>query len=95
MNIDYETLTEDVLDGTLSQKLEPELTIGFRQMLIDGDRLPTASHFAAQIAEIIDRTVEEPLRPEIKFDLYQEILIACERARANVLGDPPVVIPPS
>ena len=86
MNIDYTTLEADVYDGTFRQRLEDELTIGFRQIHETGARLPPASHFAAQIAEIVNRDVQ--LSPELKYNLYQEVLLACERARANVLGDP-------
>ena len=87
MNIDYANLERDVEEGTFRQKLENELTIGFRAIHEAGDRLPPASHFAAQIAEIVNRDVE--LSADLKYHLYQEILLACERARVNVLGEPP------
>jgi hypothetical protein len=87
MNVNYETLEATVYDGTFSTDLEQELTIGFRQLKIDGERLPPASHYAAQIAEIVNRGAAEPLSPELAFNLYQEILLACERARATVLGE--------
>ena len=32
MNIDYSTLEQDVEDGTFRQRLEEELTLGFRQI---------------------------------------------------------------
>ena len=32
MNIDYTTLPQDVEEGTFRQRLEDELTIGFRQI---------------------------------------------------------------
>jgi hypothetical protein len=86
MNIDYANLERDVEDGTFRQKLEDELTLGFRTIHENGDRLPPASHYAAQIAEIVNRDVQ--LSSELKYNLYQEILMACERARANVLGEP-------
>lgn len=86
MNIDYSTIEQDVYDGTFRQKLEDELTAGFRQMHDSGERLPPASHYAAQIAEIVNRDVQ--LTPDLKYNLYQEILLACERARAAVLGEP-------
>ena len=85
MNIDYATLDQDVYDGTFRQRLEEELALGFRQIHDSGDRLPPASHYAAQIAEIVNRDVE--LSAEMKYELYQEILAACEHARAEVLGE--------
>jgi hypothetical protein len=85
MNIDYATIEQDVLDGTLRQKLQHELTAGFRQMHDAGERLPPASYFAAQIAEIVNR--DASLSDALKYELYQEILLACEHARAEVLGE--------
>jgi hypothetical protein len=85
MNIDYSTLEEDVNDGTFRNRLEEELTIGFRQIRESGERLPPPSHFAAQIAEIVNRDAQ--LSEELKYILYQEILLACENASATVLGD--------
>jgi hypothetical protein len=87
MNIDYSTLEEDVTDGTFRLRLQEELTIGFRQIRESGERLPPPSHFAAQIAEIVNRDVQLP--PELKYNLYQEILLACESASATVLGETP------
>ena len=86
MNIDYATLEQDVYDGTFRQRLEEELTLGFRQIRDTGERLPPPSHFAAQIAEIVNRDVQ--LSPDLKYNLYQEILQACESASATVLGEP-------
>jgi hypothetical protein len=85
MNIDYATLEQDVMDGTFCQRLEEELTVGFRQLHDSGERLPLASYYASQIAEIVNKDVE--LAEELKYNLYQEILLACERARASVLGE--------
>lgn len=85
MNIDYATLEQDVHDGTFRQRLQVELETGFRQIRNTGERLPTASHYAAQIAEIVNRDVE--LAPELKYELYQEILVACEQARAAVIAE--------
>jgi hypothetical protein len=85
MNIDYRTIDQDVADGTFRNRLQEELELGFRQIHDTGERLPPASHFAAQIAEIVNRDVQ--LAPELKYNLYQEILLACEQARAAVLGD--------
>jgi hypothetical protein len=86
MNIDYTTLENDLETGTFRQRLEEELTHGFRQIHQTGERLPTASHYAAQIAEIMNRDVE--LDADTKYNLYQEVLLAVEAARAAVLGEP-------
>ena len=85
MNIDYASLETDVENGTFRLRLEEELTFGFRQIHDSGERLPLASYYAAQIAEIVNRDVE--LSADLKYNLYQEILLACERARAAVLGE--------
>lgn len=85
MNIDYATIDQDVADGTFRNRLQEELELGFRQIHETGERLPPASHFAAQIAEIVNRDVQ--LAPELKYNLYQEILLACEQARASVLAE--------
>ncbi|HYI11459.1 MAG TPA: hypothetical protein VEK57_20555 [Thermoanaerobaculia bacterium] len=85
MNIDYANLESDILDGTFRQRLEEELTFGFREIHRSGDRLPLASHYASQIAEIVNRDAE--LSAEMKYELYQEILVAVEAARAAVLGE--------
>ena len=87
MNIDYETLENDIFDGSFRQRLEEELTPGFRQIHEMGERLPAASHYASQIAEIVNRDVE--LSENTKYELYQEILAAVEAAREAVLGAPP------
>jgi hypothetical protein len=85
MNIDYTTLEDDLVAGTFRQRLEEELTHGFRQIHQTGERLPTASHYAAQIAEIMNRDVE--LDADTKYNLYQEVLLAVEAARTAVLGE--------
>jgi hypothetical protein len=87
MNIDYEHLERDINDGTLRRTLEEELTLGFRQIQQTGERLPVASHYAAQIAEIINRDAQ--LSDTLKFELYQEVLEAVEAARLAVLGEEP------
>ena len=87
MNIDYATIEQDVEDGTFRQNLETELTIGFRAIHESGERLPLASYYASQIAEIVNRDVQ--LGEELKYNLYQEILVACENARVAVLGEKP------
>lgn len=85
MNVDYANLENDLESGTFRTTLEEELILGFRQIHQSGERLPTASHYAAQIAEIVNRDVE--LDAETKYNLYQEILAAVEGARASVLGE--------
>jgi len=87
MNIDHATIEADVLDGTFRQKLQDELTAGFRQIHESGERLPPPSYYAAQIAEIVNR--DAALSDALKYELYQEILAACEHARAEVLGEEP------
>lgn len=88
MNVDYARLSEELLDGEFRRTLEEELTVGFRMIRDSGERLPTASHYASQIAEIIGRNAPSPLEPETAFYVYQEVLAACESARALVLGEP-------
>ena len=88
MNIDYENLERDINDGTLRRNLEEELIAGFRQIQQAGERLPVASHYAAQISEIINRNSD--LSEELKFELYQEVLEAVEAARVAVLGEEPL-----
>jgi hypothetical protein len=87
MNIDYENIERDLSDGTLRKNLEEELIAGFRQIRQAGERLPVASHYAAQIAEIINRSAD--LSETLKFELYQEVLEAVEAARVAVLGEDP------
>ncbi|MEK6374361.1 MAG: hypothetical protein AABO58_16870 [Acidobacteriota bacterium] len=88
MNVDYASLAGDLETGLFRETLKEELTIGFRQIRDTGERLPTASHYASQIAEIVNRGATEPLNAELAFNLYQEILAAVEAARATVLGEP-------
>jgi hypothetical protein len=85
MNIDYATLEQDLESGLFRQRLEEELTFGFRQIHDSGERLPLASHYASQIAEIVNRDAE--LSEDLKYNLYQEILSAVENARVAVLGE--------
>jgi hypothetical protein len=88
IDIDYVTLEDELESGAFRQRLEDALTKGFRAIHEQGERLPTASHYAAQIAEIVNRGAAEPLNATLAFNLYQEILLACEHARAEVLGEP-------
>jgi len=87
MNVDYENLERDIASGLFRQSLREELITGFRQIQAAGERLPTPSHYASQIAEIVGRAAAGPLRPEVAFELYQEILEAVEGARAEVLNE--------
>lgn len=87
MNIDHATLEEDIFNGVFRANLEEELILGFRQIQQTGERLPVASHYAAQIAEIVNR--DAALAEHVKYELYQEILAAVEHARATVLGEEP------
>jgi hypothetical protein len=87
MNVDYENLERDLTTGMFREMLKEELVAGFRQIQATGERLPSASHYASQIAEIVSRGASAPLPPEVAFELYQEILDAVEAARALVLGE--------
>jgi uncharacterized protein with PhoU and TrkA domain len=87
MNIDYTNLEENLVDGTFRTNLQFELVDGFRDILDAGERLPTASHYASQIAEIVNRNAQPPLNADMAFNLYQEILLAVEGARASVLDE--------
>ena len=87
MNINYATLEDDLVSGVFRQQLESELEQGFRAMQTAGERLPPATYYASQIAEIVARGASAPLHPELAFNVYQEILSAVETARALVLGE--------
>ena len=87
MNVDYQRLEDAVLDGTFRSELEAELTVGFRAMRMAGDPLPPPSHYASQIAEIIGRNAVVTLDAELAFEVYQEVLAACENARDVVIGE--------
>lgn len=88
MNVDYKNLEDDIANGVFRESLREELLFGFRQIHQSGERLPLASYYAAQIAEIVNRGAAEPLNKELAFNVYQEILLAVEAARAEVLGEP-------
>lgn len=81
MNIDFANIEQDIADGTFRQKLQDELIPGFQQLHASGERLPPPSYLATQIAEIVNRDVD--LNAEMKYELYQEILAACEHAWAE------------
>ena len=87
MNVDYENLGRDLESGFFRESLREELVTGFRQIHAGGERLPPPSHYASQIAEIVNRGAPSPLDEETKYELYQEILSACEAARVEVLGE--------
>jgi hypothetical protein len=87
MNVDYESLEDDVASGVFRESLREELLFGFRQIHHSGERLPLASYYAAQIADIVNRGAAEPLNKDLAFHLYQEILLAVEAACAEVLGE--------
>ena len=87
MNVDYENLERDLVSGLFRESLAEELVRGFRQLRDAGERLPLASHYASQIAEIVSRGALTPLSADLAFNLYQEILSAVESARATVLGE--------
>jgi hypothetical protein len=90
VNINYDTLEDTIISGSFRIDLQDELLLGFRQIQQSGERLPLASHYASRIAEIIGRGASAPLGPDLAFHLYQEILLACEEARAVVLGEAPL-----
>lgn len=87
MNVDYENLARDLESGFFRESLREELLAGFRQIHGAGERLPPPSHYASQIAEIVNRGAPSPIDAETAYELYQEILSACESARAEVLGE--------
>lgn len=87
MNVDYDTLAADVESGSFRTRLQEELVTGFRRIHEYGERLPTPWHYASQIAEIISRNADAPLDAELAFEVYQEILLACEQARDAVIGE--------
>ena len=88
MNVDYENLENDVASGMFRESLREELLLRFRQILQTGKRLPTESHYAAQIAEIVNRAAAEPLEKDLAFHHYQDVLHAVEDDRTDVLGEP-------
>lgn len=87
MDFDWGTIAQQVESGTLRENLERMLVAGFQALHDAGEPLPPASYYAAKIAEIIDRQSEQPLSKDDAFYLYQEVLLACENARREVLGE--------
>jgi hypothetical protein len=88
MNVEYTTLEEDILSGAFREQLLEELTVGFRLLHRAGERLPPASYYASKIAEIVHGGAPSPIGSDLSYHVYQEILAACEAARATVLGEP-------
>ncbi|HKB80120.1 MAG TPA: hypothetical protein VKH35_10420 [Thermoanaerobaculia bacterium] len=89
MNVDYANLERDLVSGMFREMLKEELIAGFRQIRAAGERLPLASHYASQIAEIVSSGAAKPLNAEVAFELYQEILDAVTAARAEVETEEP------
>lgn len=87
MNIDYASLANDLDSGTLRERLRAELATGFRLMVEAGDAVPPASYFATKITEIIYASRDREIEANTQYDLYQEVLLACEEARREVLGE--------
>jgi hypothetical protein len=85
MNVDYRAIEDRILDGTFRSELEAELTVGFRALQMEGEHLPVATHYASQIAEIVSKGSPVPMRPELAYQVYLEVLGAVEAARAAVL----------
>jgi len=54
----------------------------------EGDAVPPASYYASKITEIIHSNAAQEMSKDMAYYLYQEVLLACEEARANVLGKP-------
>ena len=84
MNVDYSSLEEKILDGSFRAELEAELTVGFRTIQMSGERLPLASYYASQIAGIVARGSPVPMRPELAYQVYLDVLAAVESARDKV-----------
>ena len=90
MEIDYASLPSDLENGLFRQNLQEQLTDGFRAIQALGEPLPLASYYATKIAAIVSHGAPAPFETTFAFEVYQEILLACEEARAAVLGEPPV-----
>jgi len=87
IEIDETTFEREVRDGSLRVRLERELTAGFASMLERGEALPPASYYATKIAELVAAELPSPIPSELAFEMYQEIVGACEAARVAVLGE--------
>lgn len=91
MDIDYEKLSGDLDSGELRAKLKSELVTGFRLLVEAGDPVPPASYVATKITEIIYQSRDREIESNTQYDLYQEVLLACEEARTEVIGEEPTV----
>lgn len=87
IDVDYRSLPEDLESGLLRQRLRDELAAGFQAMHEEGERLPPPSYYATRIVDIIHQGAPVPLEKGLAFNLYQEVVLACEEARAEVLGE--------
>lgn len=87
INIDYQNLPEELGSGVFRNRLKEALIQGFQELVDDGERLPPVSYYAAKMAEIVNAGSPIPLEKEFAFNLFQEISIACEEARNEVLGE--------
>ena len=88
MDVDYRSLPDDLESGLFGNRLRSELVAGFEQLQESGERLPPPSYYATKIAEVIYNGAPVPLSKEMSYELYQEVLLACEQARRQVLGEP-------
>lgn len=88
MDIDDSTLERDIGDGTLREKLKRELVVGFETMHREGERLPPPSYYATKIVEVMHKGSERVIDDTLAYDLYQEVLLACEEAYEEVTGGP-------
>jgi hypothetical protein len=84
MEIDYPNLERDVADGRLRETLKRELVEGFQKMQSEGERLPPPSYYATKITEVIHAGTERVIDDTLAYDLYQEVLLACEEAYEEV-----------
>ncbi len=80
IDVDYERLSEEVASGEFRERLRRELVLGLEQTGEQGKTHPPATYYATKIAEIIDRGAEDPIDPDLSFEIYQEILLACQEA---------------
>lgn len=87
MEIDYPNLERDVAEGRLRETLKRELIEGFQKMRRDGERLPPPSYYATKITEVIHGGTERAIDDTLAYDLYQEVLLACEEAYEEVASD--------
>ncbi|MGA7615314.1 MAG: hypothetical protein WBX15_09040 [Thermoanaerobaculia bacterium] len=87
IELDYGNLEQEIESGRLRARLRQQLAEGFRDIHEKGERLPPPSYYAARIAEILNEASGEAISQPAAFDLYQEVLLACQEARSDVLGE--------